>query len=212
LRFDDGTVQHDQANKTHGEYHMSYKPIATGVVKSLCINGLRVPTITFDLDGPRGEKHSGYTRKLSGHDGPYIATSALNKGDVIFNWRTWTALSFEEVCAVESSLGVNIPQGCLLENLTVSGISDISRLAPTSRLVFPYRKAEDGAGQAILAVWSKNNPCKTVGDRLELHHQRPGLSNSFRLAAKGKRGIEGFVLSFGVVAVGDVVLVYPPTS
>lgn len=186
---------------------MAYEPIATGNVDYVTVNGAPERGIFFGLDGPFGDRHCGSTRLLSGHDSDYIRTSSLVKGDTVFNWRTWTALSSEEVQEVERTLGVVIPRGTLLENLEISGIPDFSKLPPASRLVFPARK---GKGQAILAVWSENGPCKTVGQRLADHHEHFELMAEFVAAAEGKRGVMGFVLSPGIVRVGDTVLVYPP--
>jgi hypothetical protein len=191
---------------------MTVQPLlATGKVESLSLNGNPTQTITFALDGPMGDAHRKFARQLSGHDGGYIRSSALQKGARMFNWRSWTGLAVEEIAEMEQSLGCTIPQGCLLENITVSGIPNFSQLTPASRLVFPHRPEEQHP-QAILAVWEENGPCKTVGQRLEDHHQRPGLKTDFVAAAQGKRGVMGFVLAAGHVAVGDQVLVYSPVS
>lgn len=191
---------------------MSNGALATGTVDSLCINGEPVTSIHFRLDGPVGDTHSAFTRELAGHDGRYIATSDLSRGKQVFNWRTWTGLAAEEIAEVETTLGVDIPQGRILENLTVSGIPGFSRIAPTSRLVFPSRGEGDDLTQAILAVWEENGPCATVGKRLEEHHGKPGLTTDFIRAAQGKRGVMGFVLAAGEVHVGDTVLLYPPVK
>jgi MOSC domain-containing protein YiiM len=193
---------------------MATQPIAAGKVESLCINGKPLQGLIFWLDGPMGGVHSGrFARKLSGHDGEYIRTSSLERGAPVFNWRSWTGISSEEMSEVESALTVKIPQGCLLENITVSGIPNFSKLAPTTRLVFPPREKgryEKSGKQAILAVWEENSPCRTVGERLEEHHHESGLKTRFIAAAQNKRGVMGIVLASGLVRVGDEVLVYPP--
>lgn len=187
---------------------MTATPIATGYVESLAVNGQPTAGLHFSLVGPSGDAHHGHTRALSGHDGEYLRTSALVKGDQVFNWRSWTALSAEEVFEIERDLGLPVPAGCLLENLRIAGIPNFSRLAPTSRLVFPKHSAT----QLILAVWEENGPCGTVGRRLEAHHSRPGLSTDFIAAAQHRRGLMGFVLAPGSVLVGDPVHVYPPVQ
>lgn len=189
---------------------MATAPIATGVVESLCVNGNPAESVLFLLDGPYGEIHSGFTRNLSGHDGEYMRTSALTKGKTVFNWRTWTGLSREEVTDIESKIGVAVPQGCLLENITVSGIPNFSKLEPATRLVFPAKNNCGNGKQAILAVWEENGPCKGVGQPLEDYHRAPGLKTRFIAAARNRRGVMGFVLAAGRVNVGDKVLVYPP--
>jgi hypothetical protein len=185
------------------------KPIAAGRVVSLCINGKPAETITFLLDGPEGDTHRGFSRALSGHDGGYIRTSGLQKGGMVFNWRSWTGLSLEEVGQVEAALGVSIPEGCLLENIVVEGIPTFSLLPPATRLVFPARAGAVSRRQAILAVWEENGPCSGVGSRLAQHYSRPELNSRFVAAARQKRGVTGFVLAAGTVRRGDEVLVYP---
>lgn len=189
---------------------MVTKPIATGRVESLCMDGNPVESILFLLDGPYKENHYGFTRKLSGHDGEYIRTSSLTKGSTVFNWRTWTGLSAEEIKEVEAALGVDIPQGCLLENITISGIPNFSQLAPTTRLVFPTKGNCANGKQAIFAVWEENSPCRGVGEPLERYHGIAGLKTKFIAEAQHKRGVMGLVLAVGRVDVGDTVLVYPP--
>lgn len=187
---------------------MRNKPIAVGEVRSLAINGKPVGSVLFYLQGPEGDSHVGLTRQLSGHDSEYISTSVLKKGSTVFNTRTWTALSTEEVGEMESILDCKIPVGCLLENITIAGISNFSQLEPTSRLVFSPRGAV--ATQAILAVWEENGPCETVGARLEELYGTPRLKTEFVKAAQHRRGLMGFVYAAGRVAVGDEVRVYPP--
>ena len=110
---------------------MRLEPLATGKVESLTIDGKPVESIRFALDGPEGDLHSAITRKLAGHDGRYVQTSDLSQGCEVFNWRAWTGLSVEEMAEVEGALELEIPQGCLLENITVSGIPDFTHLEPT---------------------------------------------------------------------------------
>jgi len=182
---------------------MENELLATGRVESLCINGLSVDTIRFE--GPIGEVHRGFLRTLSGHDGGYIRTSELKKGETVFSWRSWTALSKEEMTETEALLGHLIPQGCLLENIVVSGIPNFTKLLPTSRLVFPRRET-----QAVLAIWEENSPCHVVGQRLADHYGNAELKKRLILEARDRRGVMGLVLSPGKVEVGDTILVYPP--
>lgn len=163
------------------------------------------------MSGPQGDVHVGSMRPLSGHDGVFINTSDRSAGNPVFNWRTWTALSREELDQVESAMDALIPPGCLLENFIVSGIPEFSKLAPTTRLVFQQPHG-DGFMRPILAVWEENTPCKGVGQRLEDLYGRAGMKDAFKSLAKNKRGVMGFVLAQGIVKVGDTVKVYPPAE
>ena len=117
-------------------------------------------------------------------------------------------MSSEEILGIEQALGYKIPVGCLLENIRISGISNFSKLAPTTRLVFPANTAE----QVILAVWEENGPCKTVGKRLAQTYENNDLEARFVREAKDRRGVMGIVLSGGIIQKGDEVLVYPPAT
>lgn len=196
---------------------MKQIPLAIGTVEALCINGQTVSHIDFELNGPVNDIHRGFDRVISGHDGEYLRSSELSKKvSRIFNWRSWTGLSAEEIQATEEILGCSIPVGCLLENIRISGIPNFSQLAPTSRLVFPIRRDHPpNQTQAILAIWEENDPCRTVGVRLAQYHAKQPdslLQFEFVQAAKGKRGVMGFVLAAGRIVVGDVVMLYPPAS
>jgi hypothetical protein len=179
--------------------------IAVGRIEHLCLNGEEVNFIDFRFTGPTGDKHSGMTRKLSGHDGDYLKSSELQRGEEVFNWRSWTALSAEEVSDVESLIRHDIPPGTLFENMVISGVPNFSTLPPTSRFVF-----RRSATQPILAVWEENGPCKTVGERLARLHEKPDLTKDFIKYAQGRRGVMGFVLSPGRVVIGESVKIYGP--
>lgn len=190
---------------------MGIPSIGVGIVRSLAVNGQPVKAIYFGFAGPQGDSHAQLTRPLSGHDGDYIKTSSLVRGSRVFNTRTWSALSSEEMREIEKELECTIPIGILLENMVVEGIPGFSVLKPTSRLVFPRREISEGIVQAVLAVWEENGPCETVGARLESFYlNRPGLKTDFVRAAQHRRGNVGIVYSPGRVEVGDMVTVYPP--
>lgn len=189
---------------------MKNVPLAEGFAATLSINGKPVRSIEFELSGPQGDTHSGFTRTLSGHDGEYIKTSDRKKGDIVFNWRTWTALSSEELRLIKDDIGVHVPQGILLENIIFSGIPKFSKLKPGTRLVFESKDLSKE--RPILAIWEENAPCGTVGKRLEEYYKKEGLKTAFVASALGRRGVMGFVLASGKVEVGDRVFVYPPVE
>ena len=88
----------------------------------------------------------------------------------------------------------------------MTGVPNLSKLPPTTRLVFPVRNDM----QAILAIWEENTPCQIVGQRLAAHYGRPELKRALITAARDKRGVMGLVLSAGWVEVGDEVQLFPP--
>jgi hypothetical protein len=180
--------------------------IAKGRVESVCINGEVKPHIDFWFNGVQGDKHVGFRRMLSKHDGAMKLTSELEKGAEVFNTRQWSGISTEEIGEIEAAIYAKIPPGILQENLTLSGVPNFSKLLSGTRIVCPMR---DGH-QAILAVWQENKPCYVVGRRLAEFHHREELEQNFIRHAQGKRGVVGFVISLGRMMIGDEVLVYPP--
>jgi hypothetical protein len=196
---------------TRGKY-MAPRLIGTGTVTGLAVrvDGKSHPIqkISFDLSGPYGDDHYGQTRTLGKHDGDYLKSSELTGADNVFNWRSWTGLSDEEVTETETLLDYPIPLGTVFENIRISGIPNFSKLAPTTRLVFPRRFTS----QAILAVWEENEPCRTAGEEVAMLYKEPKLVAKYVKAALNRRGVMGFVLSAGQVCLGDEVRVYAPVT
>lgn len=188
------------------------KPMAIGWVDWLGINGEPAEELVFTLDGPVGDRHAGRVRQLSGHDGDYMRTSSLVKGATVLNWRSWTAVSREDMHVTAGILKDEIPAGSLLENIIVSEIPNFSKIVPGSRLVFPRQELNGLYAQAILGVWEENEPCMVVGKRVEELNDRPGQARDFVRAAQHHRGIMGFVLSAGKIRRHDQVRVYPPLA
>jgi hypothetical protein len=185
---------------------MTSTHVATGIVENLLINGeLGGLSLTFFADGPAGDRHSGLTRRLNGHDGDYMKTSMLRRGEEVFNWRQWTALSSEELGTIAKGVGASIPPGMFLENLIISRVPHFSKLPPTTRLIFPSRGT-----QLVLAVWGENGPCRTIGQRLAEFHKDPALTTELIKHAQGRRGVMGWVIAPGVAMVGDDVQVWSP--
>jgi len=183
-------------------------PLARGSVSSLCINGNSVQEVIFELDGPVGDRHSGFSRILSGHDGGYVRTSSLQKKvHGVFNWRSWTGISIEERDAISREVGIPLEPGDFQENILFSGIAGFTHLPPSSRIVFP---CGDTGSQLILTVWEENDPCVGIGKPFGEKHNDTSLSPRFIKASIGRRGVMGFVLSAGIAQVGDEVVVYPP--
>lgn len=183
-------------------------PLTRGSVSSLCINGKSVQEAIFELDGPIGDRHRGFSRILSGHDGGYVRTSNLQKkAHRVFNWRSWTGISEEERDAISSEVGIPLEPGDFQENILFSGIEDFTHLPPSSRIVFPWDVTDT---QLILTVWEENDPCVGIGTPFAEKHNDKSLSPRFIKASISRRGVMGFVLSAGIARVGDEVLVYPP--
>jgi MOSC domain-containing protein YiiM len=177
-------------------------------VEKLFVNDKPTGEITVTLDGIVGDDHFGPTRRLNEHDSRFLKLSGIKKYHWVSNNRSWSAISREEIDKIEKELGVKIPDGCLLENLVISGIREFSQLPSGTQLVFPEKP--DGS-RVILAVWRQNTPCGVVGKRLQSHYPRKkGLSDRFIKVAEEGRGLVGFVISGGYIDIGDIVMVFTP--
>lgn len=202
------------------------KLVSTGVVTSLAVNGKETQKIEMLCNsrhnGPKGDVHASVARELRGHDGDFRKFFGVRKGYPATNWRGWTAISLEEIISIAEDLALpEIPPGCLLENITISGIPNFSSIPRFSWLVFPEHKP---AERTILLVWSKNEPCEGVGRKLQdLYKEEPKLSSRFIKTAMttfhdkvtklledrpGRRGLMGSVVCPGPIHAGDSVEVY----
>lgn len=119
-------------------------------------------------------------------------------GEQVFNTRSWTATSLEDLQEIEAEVKAPVEPGDLLENITFSGMEDFSKIPPGSLIVFPRRE-----NQLVLAVWSENTPCQTLAKRFEKKHDSPELGRRLLRFAVHRRGVMGLVYSPGQVMVGD---------
>ena len=85
-------------------------------------------------------------------------------------------------------------------NLVLTGIPDLTLLPPSTRLQFP--------SGATIVVDIENLPCRYPAAVIENYH--PELSQGFVKAAKGKRGVVGWVEAEGDLWPGDAVTVWLP--
>ena len=124
------------------------------------------------------------------------------RGKEVFNERQWSAVSEEEVGAMEEALGVTIPVGALGENFRFSGEPALSQLPFGTRFRLP--------SGAVLLVSGQNFPCQKQSDYLAAILDLPALRRSFIPAVKDLRGVVGWVEAKGPVSVGDRALIELP--
>ena len=85
--------------------------------------------------------------------------------------------------------------------MVLSGIPDLSRLPPSSRL-------QTGSG-ATLAVDLENRPCNLPARTID--EVSPGLGKRFRAAAANRRWVAAWVERPGTLRVGDRMRLHLPT-
>jgi MOSC domain-containing protein YiiM len=154
------------------------------------------PTIQAELDGIVGDAHRSYSRKAWAGD-------KQPEGTVRRNERQWSAVSVEELAAIQVSMDLtDAPTPTELgANLCLSGVRDLSRLPKGTVLKFP--------SGAELIVEEYNPPCHDMGKKLASTHTtrsgEPLSSTAFSKAAKLCRGLVGVVDVAGVINAGDEV-------
>ena len=134
-----------------------------------------VDSVDVDYTGFKGDSHAGLTRRSC-----VRVAKQYPKGTDIRNVRQISALSIEEMIQIEKTMQLDALQpGWVGANLVVSGISDFSKLPPSSRLI-----ATNGTA---LVVDMENAPCKFPGDIINQHVPEKGAG--FVKAALGRRGV-----------------------
>jgi hypothetical protein len=157
--------------------------------------GNPVDVVEVTLEGFAGDKHSGLTMRANSSQKPYP------KGAEIRNVRQVSLVSVEELAEIAQGLSVpTILPEWVGANLLISGVSELTKLSPGSRLYFA-----NGAG---LVIEGENTPCTTAGGALqEQYPEIEGLATRFPKQAIGKRGLVAWVERAGQIKKGESVVV-----
>lgn len=156
------------------------------------------PSIQVELDGIVGDRHRSHQRSTwEGDKQP--------EGTIRRNERQWSAMSTEELSAIQDTLDLSEPltAAFLGANLCISGVAELSRLPKGTVLKFP--------SGAELIVEEFNPPCHDMGKKLASSYSTNSgealSSTAFSKAAKLSRGIVGSVEVAGTISVGDEITV-----
>ncbi|NEX47835.1 MOSC domain-containing protein [Pseudotabrizicola algicola] len=148
------------------------------------------------FDGPEGEAHGGLTRPACSR-----VKAQYPRGTEIRNTRQFSVLGAEELAEIAQRMGLaSLDPALLGATMVIAGLSDFSRLPPSSRL--------QGEGGATLVVDMENRPCVLPGKPIEAAH--PGYGKAFKQAAKGRRGITAWVEREGVFTLGEAIALHIP--
>lgn len=146
--------------------------------------------------GPEGEDHGGLTRPSCTR-----VRAQYKPGTTIRNTRQLSIVSAEELEDIRQKMGVDIFDPAWIgATMVLSGIPDLTFLPPSSRLQF--------TGGATVTVDMENRPCTLPIPVIEA--DAPGHGRAFKAAAKGRRGVTGWVECEGVVRIGDDVQLHIP--
>ena len=125
------------------------------------------------------------------------------QGTEIRNTRQLSILSAEEMAVIAADLGLATLDPILLgASMVIEGIPDFTYVPPGSRLQSP-------SGTTIV-VDVENGPCNFPAREIEKDAE--GHGKAFKVAARGKRGVTGWVEREGNLAVGDTLRLHVPNQ
>ena len=148
--------------------------------------------------GFEGDLHAGVTMPSGSRQ------KNFERGTEIRNTRQVSILSEEELAEVATELGLeHIAAEWIGANLLLSGIPDLTRLPPGTRLYF-----SDGVS---IVVEEENFPCALAAKSVqEQVPDQPHVEGDFIKAAMHKRGVVAWVEHPGNIRPGDEVSVSVP--
>jgi hypothetical protein len=148
------------------------------------------------FSGIEDDCHGGFTRKSDSR-----MLKQFRRGTEVKNARQVSILSVEELRDIAEAMGIPaVRPEWVGANIVTSGIPDLTRLPPSTRLHF--------ALGAAVAVDIENVPCRYPAAIIEGHH--PEAKTGFVSAARHKRGVVGWVEAEGVIRVGDAITLWIP--
>lgn len=155
-----------------------------------------VETLDLRFLGPVGESRNGLTRPSCSR-----VVSQYPKGSEIRNTRQLCLMSAEELGEIAAGMGVEALDPALLSvSILVEGIPDFTHIPPASRLV-------SKAGVSI-CVDIENRPCHLPAKGIEA--ELPSKGRLFKTAAKGLRGVTGWVEREGLLRLNDELTLHVP--
>lgn len=170
--------------------------LATHIWPSEAATPIPVDALDLDWGGVVGDRHHGERMKSGTRQ-----SKAFPRGTEVRNHRQVSIVDSGELEAIARVLGISqIEPGVIADNICTTGLPELTRTAPMSRLMFP-------SGASIM-VGGENYPCTISGALLEkAYGTRP---EAFPKAGMGLRGITGWVERPGLVRPGDAITIIPP--
>jgi MOSC domain-containing protein YiiM len=149
--------------------------------------------------GFEGDQHAGVTMPSGGRQKKYFP-----RGTDIRNTRQVSILSVEELAEVAEEMDLDsVEAEWIGANLVLSGIPELTRLPPGTRLYF--------SGGVSIVVEEENFPCSLAAKSVqEQVPDVPEAGDRFIKAALHRRGLVAWVERPGTIRPGDTVSVSVP--
>lgn len=166
-------------------------------MKSDSIETTHVDQVQATWDGLENDKHAGRTRPSDAR------TPQYPRGTTILNDRQVCIVSAEELAAIASDMEIpEVKPEWLGANMLASGIPNLTRLPPGTRLVF--------SGGVVLYITHFNNPCSLPGKMIQVNYSdRSDLTRTFVRTAQHRRGLVAMVEMPGTITTGETIQVVP---
>lgn len=166
-------------------------------MQSDSIETSRVEQVKVTWDGLENDKHAGRTRPSDAR------TPQYPRGTPILNDRQVCIVSVEELAALASDMEITeVRPEWLGANILVSGIPNLTRLPPGTRLVF--------SGGVVLYITHFNNPCSLPGKIIQANYpDHTDLVADFVRNAQHRRGLVAMVEQPGTISIGEDIQVVP---
>ncbi len=156
-----------------------------------------VETLDLRFSGPLGESRSGLTRASCSR-----VVAQYPRGTEIRNTRQICLMSAEELADISAEMGVDALNPAFLSvSVLLSGLPDFTHVPPASRLV---------NDRVSITMDMENRPCHLPAKGIEA--AMPGKGGLFKAAAKGRRGVTGWVEREGVLRLGDELRLHVPAQ
>lgn len=160
------------------------------------LRNLAVEEMALKFSGCDGESRAGLTRpSCSRVVGQYPRDTEIR------NTRQLCIVSAEELSTIAANMGIEaVDPAWLSSSIVIKGIPDFSLIPPASRLI-------TSSGTAI-TVDMENRPCHLPAPVIDA--ELPNKGRAFKLAAKGLRGVTGWVEREGMLRIGDEITLHIP--
>jgi len=160
------------------------------------LRNIAVDEMALTFAGNSDESRAGLTRPSCSR-----VVGQYPRGTDIRNTRQLCIVSAEELAVIAANMGIDaVDPAWFSTSIVVEGIPDFTLIPPASRLI-------TSNGTAI-TVDMENRPCNLPAP--VINEDMPDKGRAFKLAAKGLRGVTGWVEREGLLRVGDKITLHVP--
>jgi len=160
------------------------------------LRNMAVDEMTLTFAGFASESRAGHTRPSCSR-----VVGQYPRGTKIRNTRQLCIVSAEELAVIAVNMGLDaIDPAWLGSSVVVEGIPDFTTVPPASRLI-----TQNGTA---ITVDMENRPCNLPAP--VINEDMPDKGRAFKLAAKGLRGVTGWVEREGLLRLGDEITLHIP--